>query len=48
MKTATFQKAQKRGFGRLFAWIDRKTQKPYKGYNSWRSRKWNMKHQTWQ
>jgi hypothetical protein len=27
-----------------WAWLDRMTYKPYKGYNRWRSRKWNMEH----
>ena len=27
-----------------WAWLDRHTYKPYKGYNRWRSRQWNMQH----
>jgi len=27
-----------------WAWLDRATYKPYKGYNRFRSRKWNMEH----
>lgn len=27
-----------------WAWLDRMTYKPYKGYNRFHSRKWNMQH----
>jgi len=30
--------------GKRWAWFDRMTYKPYKGYNRLRSRKWNMEH----
>jgi len=27
-----------------WSWLDRMTYKPYKGYNRFRSRKWNLEH----